>query len=101
MEPVRAWLFGSPRRRPRLFVRRIRISDAALSYVQGPDCDQVARWAFAELLLRLDSNPIEHSDRLATAPAVPGLRWPKFAGRTVILQFVLAEDLIRIVSISE
>lgn len=71
-----------------------------MEYLRGAGCGERDRWLLAELILRLDADPIRHSERLVVDPPVPGLRWARCGELTVIVQVIPAEDLVRVVSVS-
>ena len=90
------WLFGAAHvRRRGPFVRRVRVSGEVREFLFGSACTGEDRMAFAELLLRLDGNPLEHS-RAVLPPEPPGLRWAPFGGHKAILVFDPAHDLISV-----
>jgi hypothetical protein len=90
------WLFGTARAQKRpVFVRRVRVSGEVREFLFGSACTDEDRMAFAELLLRLDGDPFEHS-RAVLPPVPPGLRWAPFGGHRAILVFDPAHDLISV-----
>lgn len=93
------WLFGSSDKRPSPFVRNIVVARTTRLYVFGSAFTDADREAFAELLLKLDGNPVKHSALVNRTPPVPGLRWAPFAGHKAIFVFDPAHDLIRILTI--
>ena len=92
-------IFGEDRARPRrVFRRRISLSGPVVAWLRDPRRTEHDRWAFAELLLRLDADPLRHSTAILW-PGVPaGLRWAAFEGHRAILVFDLSEDRIRVLT---
>jgi hypothetical protein len=87
-----------PRAGKRVLRRRCTISRPALAWLNESGCSESDRWAFAELLLRLDADPVGEGTRPLLGPGrPPGLRWAAFAGRGAIYQWDPAENRIRII----
>src|SRR5690606_14542089 len=74
---------GSGAGRRRVLRRQVRVSEAAVGFVHGPACSDEDRMAFAELLLRLDADPFEHSRPVLPARP-PGLRWAAFGAHKAL-----------------
>ncbi len=86
-----------PEPRRRLLRRRCTISGEVRSWLEAPDRTAEERWAFAELLLRLDADPVGDQTRPLLGPGrPPGLRWAPFAGRSAIYLWDPAENRIKI-----
>lgn len=91
------WLSPKTRPRQRLF-HRIRISGPAREFLNGlPQPDQ---HAFAELLLKLDANPIAHARLIVPNRGLYAATFRGAATHTVLFEFNFAESgLIRIADI--
>lgn len=92
------WLFGTAAKPRRLFTRKVEIAEPVLSLLRTDFTDE-DRMEFAQLLLKLDANPIKHSDRLVVDPPIPGLRWASFADHKLILVFDPSRNRIRVLAI--
>lgn len=92
-------LLGPPRRRRVTFRRRMRLGREAVAWLQDPVRTDEERWAFADLLLRLDSDPFTHSTAMLVPGTAPGLRWTGFDGWRVVIRFNPVEDRITVYSI--
>lgn len=98
------WISQPEPRRRRLFVREILISGDVRRYVRGSSCTEQDRLAFAELLLRLDGNPLASEPLLPadpTHPYPPGMRWAQFGPHRVIFQFDPGHDRLRMIVCEE
>lgn len=100
-ESIWGLLLGeTPARRP-LFRRRMRLSGPVVAWLRDPQRTDAERWALADLLLRLDSDPFTHSAAILNPGTPPGLRWaPLGDGRKVIIKFDPIEDRVSVVSIT-
>lgn len=92
-------VFGGGSERPRrVFRRRLSLSGPVVAWLRDERRTEGERWAFAELLLRLDADPLRHSTAILR-PGVPaGLRWAAFGERRAILIFDPSEDRIRVLT---
>ena len=101
---VVSWLFeakpsGSASGRRRLFHRSFGVSSHVRRFLG--EADESTRLAFAELLLRLDADPLSHSDAVLHPPEATkqGLRWAAFGvAHRAYLTFDPAHDRIRMIS---
>jgi hypothetical protein len=80
--------------RRRLLHRQLHVSGEVLAYVRG--CSQKDMAAFADLVLRLDANPIQNSEAILTSIGPPGLRWARFSDHLVTFQWDPVADAIRL-----
>ncbi len=80
-------------RRPAVH-RRFRFSTEVLAYVRA--CSETDKLAFGELVLRLDANPVEHSDAILTTIGPPGMRRARFSDHTVTLRWDPASDSVQL-----
>jgi hypothetical protein len=81
----------------------MRLSGPATAWLRDPGRTEPERWAFADLLLRLDSDPLTHSAPILTPGTPPGLRWATLesaGGRKVIIKFDPIENRVTVVSIT-
>ncbi|HZW11322.1 MAG TPA: hypothetical protein VFF69_15570 [Phycisphaerales bacterium] len=86
-----------PQARKRVLRRRCSIAAPVLAWLDETDRTAGERWAFAELLLKLDADPVNEETRpLLGAGRPPGLRWAPFAGRAAIYLWDPGEDRIRV-----
>jgi len=93
------WVFGAaPSRHSRLFVRDIRVSQEIRAFINHDSRTRAQKEAFAELLLRLDADPVSHSWPILNPP-VPGLRWATFLNFKVILLFDPSHDRVSVATI--
>jgi hypothetical protein len=67
-----------------------------LTYVRGCTTEEVRQ--FAELLLRLDANPVRDSDPILSRDGSlePGIRWARFGGHRLVLQWNPVENQLRL-----
>lgn len=87
-----------PRSRRRALRRRFSISGPAAAWLSEESRTEAERWAFAELLLRLDADPVGEATSPLLGPGrPPGLRWASFGSRTAIYLWDPSENRIRIV----
>jgi hypothetical protein len=93
------WLFGPAARPRRILTRRFEVADAVLTFLWSDEFSDEDRMAFADLVLKLDANPVKHSDRLATKPPRPGLRWAGFRDHKLVLVFDPSRNLIRVLAV--
>lgn len=83
----------------RLFHRSFQVSSHVRRFLGG--ADEPTRLAFAELLLRLDADPLTHSDAVLHPPEATrqGLRWATFGvAHRAYLTFDPAHDRLCIIS---
>lgn|GEM_PF-3379238 len=73
--------------------RRFHFSSDVLAYVRS--CDEAEKIAFADLVLRLDANPVRDSVPLLTSIGPPGMRWARFADHIALFQWDPAADAVR------
>jgi hypothetical protein len=92
-------LFAPPPRRA-LFRRRMRLSRQVVTWLRDPVRTDAERWAFADLLLRLDSDPFTHSSAILTPGTPPGIRWALLERWHIVIKFDPVEDRVTIISIN-
>ena len=91
------WLGGgTSRRKRRLFHRDVQVADAARNYFCDLERTRSEQEGFAELLLKLDADPIAHTWPIFNPP-VPGLRWAALGEKKVIVHFDPSHDRVRVV----
>ncbi len=84
---------GAPEKR-RLLHRGFHLSRQVVMWLQRPECTDVQRLAFAELILKLDSDPPSHSFPILQSNAPPGMRWAPFDAHKAILIWDTTKDEI-------
>ncbi len=88
---------GAERRRPRLFHRRIRISGEVRAWLDHPDRTSIERLGFAEMVLRLDRNPVGDETHPILVPGRPlGVRCADSGVVRVVYEWNPAENRLRI-----
>ena len=92
-------LFANTPRRRFLFRRRMRLTAETIAWVRAPERTAEERPAFADLLVRLDSDPFTHSAVLLMSGSPPGLRWAMLQGRRIVIRFDPVEDRVTIISV--
>lgn len=97
LESLDRWL-NPPRRR--ILHRRFVIADPAKAWGAAPERTREELLAFADLLLRLDANPVLISAPILKPGAPPGMRWVALAHVRVIFVFDPSQASIHIVTIS-
>lgn len=101
IDDLLAWLGARSGEEPRrVFTRRIVFSGQARAWIDtrpGPE-----RLELAELLIRLDADPVAHSEPVLTPGMPPGMRFAGFGegvgggGHRVLLVWDPARDMIHI-----
>lgn len=86
---------GSPRAR-KWFHRRIHLADEVVMWCRAPDRTPDDRAAFAELLLRLDSDPVSNSSPVLRPSGPKGVRWAAFGDHRAVFILDAANDRISI-----
>jgi hypothetical protein len=86
---------GSPRARKWLH-RRIHLADEVVMWFRAPDRTQDDRTAFAELLLRLDSDPVSNSSPILRPGGPKGVRWAAFGNHRAVFILDAANDRISV-----
>ena len=105
IDDLLAWLGARSGEEPRrVFTRRVVISGPAQAWLDArPGAE---RLGFAELLMRLDADPVAHSEPVLTPGVPPGMRFAGFGegvggvgggGHRVLLVWDPARDMIHIV----
>ncbi len=104
VESLFEWL-TRPRTQKRraIFTRDVRVSEQARSFVFGAGRTTAEQQAFAELLLKLDSDPTRYSQPIlprdpANPSLPPGLRWARFGNYNAILLWDLSRNRISIIN---
>jgi hypothetical protein len=86
-----------PQPRKRVLHRRCTIAGPVVAWLEDAGRTDAERWAFAELLLRLDADPVNEDTRPVLGPGrPPGLRWAPFADRAAVYLWDPAEDRIKV-----
>lgn len=86
------------RTKRRLLHRKFHLSGAVAEWLQSPERTHVQRLAFAELLLKLESDPSAHSVPILQKDAPPGMRWAPFGAHKAIFIWSPAENQIRVLT---
>ena len=87
---------GSTRAAPILH-RKFRLSGEVLQWLGHPDRTDALRLSFVELLMKLDSNPVEYSLAVHRTGAPPGMRRASFEMHRVYFVWLPAEDRVSII----
>ena len=85
-EPERVWLH-----------RKFHLSSEVRAWLIDASRTHAQRCEFAELLLKLDANPLWHSTPVLRDGAPPGMRWAAFGEFRAIFVWNPAENSVRIV----
>jgi hypothetical protein len=93
-------IFGRKPKARSVFSRRIQLSGAVFQWLRDPARTLPERAAFAELLLRLDADPVLHSLPILRANVPPGLRWSTFGRFKAIFQLDASQNRIRVLTCS-
>jgi len=88
---------GPTRARPRLFHRRICIAGAVRAWLDHPDRTRNERLAFAEMVLRLDRNPVgDGTHPILGSDRPPGVRCVDSGVVRVVYEWNPVENRVRI-----
>lgn len=88
---------GTTRKPPRYFHRRIRIAGAVRTWLDHPDRSRSERLGFAELLLRVDRNPVGEETRPILGPGRPlGVRCADSGVVRMVYEWNPVENRLRI-----
>lgn len=98
LEQLRGLISGSAIARPRKWLhRRFRLSGEVVAWLDAPGRTVDDRCAFAELLLRLDADPITCSVAVLRPDAPRGMRWAPFGSHKAIFTLDSSGNSIRVV----
>lgn len=97
LDALDRWL-NPPRRR--ILHRPFVMAEPARAWIESPLRTPEELMAFADLLLRLDANPVLISAPILKPGAPPGMRWVTLAQVRVIFVFDPSKASIHIVTIS-
>lgn len=78
--------------------RRFRLSGQVVAWLRDPERSELDHLGFAELLLRLDSDPTRDTFPVLRPGSPLGMRWTEFAGRRAIFVIDIAENRISMLS---
>jgi hypothetical protein len=87
-----------PARRRRWLHRKFRLSGEVMSWLDARNRTLEERTAFAELLLRLDADPVSGTTPVLRPGAPPGMRWIPFGAHKAIFVLDPSSNQIHIVT---
>lgn len=92
------WNAPAKRRKRKLFSRDVQVSAPVREYFCSEERSRAEQEAFADLLLKLDADPVSHTSAILDPP-IPGMRWAKLGRRKVIVHFDPSHDRVKVVLI--
>ena len=76
--------------------RKFQLSSPVVEWLGAPERSSEQRLAFAEMLLRLDADPVGNSVAILRPGAPPGMRWAPFDNHRAIFVLDIGRDRVRI-----